>query len=74
MLAPLSLAAWLAALIGLQGPGPIAVSRLVVQTTFFSGETAALGVLAGATLGLLASALSVGRQLRRVGGDRRRWR
>jgi cell division transport system permease protein len=50
------------------------VSRLVVQTTFFSGETAALGVLAGATLGLLASALSVGRQLRRVGGDRRRWR
>ena len=28
----------------------------------------------GGTIGLLASALSVGRQLRRVGSDRRRWR
>ena len=50
------------------------VNRLVVRTTFFSGEIAVAGVLAGAALGLLASALSVGRQLRRVGSDRRRWR
>jgi cell division transport system permease protein len=49
------------------------VSRYVVQTTFFPGATAALGVLAGGVLGLVASALSVGRQLRRVGADRRRW-
>ena len=50
------------------------VSRLVIRTTFFSADIAAAGVLAGAALGLLASALSVGRQLRRVGSDRRRWR
>jgi cell division transport system permease protein len=49
------------------------VSRYVVRTTFFSVSTAALGVGAGALLGLVASALSVGRQLRRVGADRRRW-
>ncbi len=49
------------------------VSRYVVQTTFLPPATAMTGVLAGAVLGLLASALSVGRQLRRVSGDRRRW-
>lgn len=49
------------------------VTRYVVQTTFLPPATAATGVLAGAVLGLLASALSVGRQLRRVSGDRRRW-
>lgn len=49
------------------------VSRFVVRTTFFPGSTVLVGVLAGGLLGLLASALSVGRQLRRVGSDRRRW-
>lgn len=49
------------------------VSRYVVQTVFLPPATATTGVLAGATLGLLASAVSVGRQLRRVSGDRRRW-
>jgi cell division transport system permease protein len=48
------------------------VSRYVVATTFFSPAVVVLGVLAGATLGLVGSALSVGRHLRLVGQDRRR--
>jgi hypothetical protein len=36
------------------------------QTAFFAGGVAVLGVLGGAIIGLLGSALSVGRHLRRV--------
>jgi cell division transport system permease protein len=42
------------------------VSRYFIATHFFRPEEAALGVLAGAVLGLLGSAVSVGRHLRRV--------
>ena len=50
------------------------VSRYVVATAFFPAHVVALGVLAGAMLGLLGSAVSVGRHLRLVGQDRRkRW-
>jgi cell division transport system permease protein len=48
------------------------VSRYVVATVFFDPTVAVLGVLAGAVLGLLGSALSVGRQLQLVGRERRR--
>lgn len=49
------------------------VNRYVVATAFFPAGTAALGVLAGALVGFGAAAVSVGRQLERVGRDRRRW-
>jgi cell division transport system permease protein len=42
------------------------VSRSFLQTEFFSNEQMALGVLAGAIIGLLGSWMSVGRHLRRV--------
>jgi cell division transport system permease protein len=42
------------------------VSRNLIQTSFFDAGTAALGVLGGGVIGLLGSALSVGRHLRRV--------
>jgi hypothetical protein len=41
---------------------------------FFDVGAMAVGVLAGALLGLVGSAASVGRHLRLVGSDRRRWR
>lgn len=42
------------------------ISSYFVATVFFTREVAILGVLAGAFLGLMGSAVSVGRQLRRV--------
>ena len=50
------------------------VDRWFVHVRFFDAGTAALGVLGGALLGLLGSAASVGRHLRLVGAERRRWR
>ncbi|AHG91297.1 protein of unknown function DUF214 [Gemmatirosa kalamazoonensis] len=50
------------------------VDRWFVHVRFFDAGTAALGVLGGALLGLLGSAASVGRHLRLVGTERRRWR
>ena len=48
---------WLAALL---------VSRYVVEADFFTPGVAALGVAAGAVIGLFGSLISVGRHLRRV--------
>jgi cell division transport system permease protein len=42
------------------------VSRSFLQTEFFTTEQMALGVVAGAIIGLLGSFMSVGRHLRRV--------
>jgi cell division transport system permease protein len=42
------------------------ISQNLIQTTFFDPGMAALGVLGGGIIGLLGSALSVGRHLRRV--------
>jgi cell division transport system permease protein len=42
------------------------ISNNLIQTTFFDPGIAALGVLGGGIIGLLGSALSVGRHLRRV--------
>lgn len=42
------------------------INRFVVQATFFDTWMGAVGVLAGASIGLAGSALSVGRHLRRV--------
>jgi cell division transport system permease protein len=42
------------------------VDRYLIHTTFFDTSTAAIGVLGGAMIGLLGSALSVGRHLRKV--------
>ena len=42
------------------------INRFVVQATFFDAWMGAVGVLAGASIGLAGSALSVGRHLRRV--------
>lgn len=42
------------------------INRFVVQATFFDDWMGAVGVLAGAGIGLAGSALSVGRHLRRV--------
>jgi cell division transport system permease protein len=42
------------------------ISRYFVETTFFDARYAALGVLFGALMGLMGSAFSVGRHLRRV--------
>jgi cell division transport system permease protein len=42
------------------------ISRSLIQTTFFDPGVATLGVLGGGIIGLLGSALSVGRHLRRV--------
>jgi cell division transport system permease protein len=43
-----------------------AISHYFVETTFFDARYALLGVLSGALIGLLGSAFSVGRHLRRV--------
>ena len=42
------------------------ISRSLIQTSFFDPGIATLGVLGGGIIGLLGSALSVGRHLRRV--------
>lgn len=42
------------------------VGQYLVQATYFEGSLAVFGVLAGALIGLLGSAISVGRHLRRV--------
>jgi len=42
------------------------VDRYLIHTTFFDPRVAALGVLGGAAIGFLGSALSVGRHLRKV--------
>lgn len=42
------------------------INRFVVQASFFDTWMGAVGVLAGASIGLAGSALSVGRHLRRV--------
>lgn len=42
------------------------ISRYLVTTVFFDRQVAIAGVFAGALLGLMGSAVSVGRQLRRV--------
>jgi len=42
------------------------ISRYLVETAFFEPGVAALGVLAGALIGLLGSLVSVGRHLRRI--------
>jgi cell division transport system permease protein len=44
----------------------VLISRYLIATAFFDPGLAALGVLSGAVIGLVGSALSVGRQLRRV--------
>ena len=52
--------------LGLTWVATLLVSRYVVQTEFFSPGVAALGVAAGAVIGLFGSLFSVGRHLRRV--------
>ncbi len=42
------------------------ISRYFIETEFFSGRLAALGLLGGACIGVLGSAVSVGRQIRQV--------
>ena len=42
------------------------VNRYFIQTEFFDASLAVLGILAGALIGLVGSAVSVGRHLRRV--------
>jgi len=42
------------------------INRFVVQATFFDAWMGAIGVLAGACIGLVGSAMSVGRHLKRV--------
>lgn len=42
------------------------ISRNLIQTSFFDAGTAFFGVIGGGIIGLLGSALSVGRHLRRV--------
>ena len=42
------------------------INRYIVETTFFDERTAALGLLFGAMIGLIGSAISVGRHLRSV--------
>jgi cell division transport system permease protein len=42
------------------------ISRAFIETEFFPASVAALGILGGAVIGILGSALSVGRHLRKV--------
>ena len=44
----------------------VLINRYFIKAEFFDGGLAMLGLLGGATLGLLGSAMSVGRHLRRV--------
>lgn len=43
-----------------------AIDRYLIQTTFFDNSLAILGIITGGLIGLLGSAVSVGRHLRRV--------
>lgn len=52
--------------LGLTGLTSLAIGRFVVAAAFFGPLLAVAGVLVGGILGLLASAVSVGRHLRRV--------
>jgi cell division transport system permease protein len=42
------------------------IDRYLIRSSFFSSETALIGLLGGALIGLIGSAVSVGRHLRRV--------
>ena len=42
------------------------INRYVIETVFFTAQVAVLGLLFGALIGLLGSAVSVGRHLRRI--------
>jgi cell division transport system permease protein len=42
------------------------ISHNLIQTSFFDPGIATLGVIGGGVIGLLGSALSVGRHLRRI--------
>jgi cell division transport system permease protein len=42
------------------------IDRYIIETVFFDARLAALGLLFGALIGLLGSAVSVGRHLRTV--------
>jgi len=42
------------------------ISRYFIQTEFFDARLAFLGLLGGAVIGIVGSAISVGRQIRRV--------
>ena len=42
------------------------IDRYIIRSSFFSSETALIGLLGGALIGLIGSAVSVGRHLRRV--------
>jgi cell division transport system permease protein len=42
------------------------ISRYFIETAFFDSSLALLGLLGGATIGVLGSAVSVGRQIRKV--------
>ena len=44
----------------------VLVDRWIIQTVFFDRRTIALGLLGGALIGLVGSAVSVGRHLRRI--------
>lgn len=44
----------------------VVIDRYIIQTVFFDRRLALLGLLSGALIGLLGSAVSVGRHLRRV--------
>ncbi|MDB4900251.1 MAG: hypothetical protein JWN53_2059, partial [Gemmatimonadetes bacterium] len=44
----------------------VLIDRYIIQTVFFDRRLVALGLLFGALIGLLGSAISVGRHLRRV--------
>jgi len=52
--------------IGLSFAAYVAINRYLLQSAFFTQEQAAAIVAFGAVIGLLGSALSVGRHLKRV--------
>jgi cell division transport system permease protein len=52
--------------LALTGATYLAIGRFVVQAAFFGPLLAIVGVLAGGALGVLASAVAVGRHLREV--------
>ncbi len=52
--------------LGLTWFASLVISKYFVQTTFFETRFTLLGLLGGAVIGVLGSALSVGRQIRKV--------
>jgi hypothetical protein len=52
--------------LGLTALASSLISRYFIQTEFFDARLALLGLLAGAAIGVVGSAVSVGRQIRRV--------